>query len=249
MSMLTKPSAHTPRGIAKRAAGRRGRETWRRGLHRCRPAARVERLKTTGGEHGGYHVSTRTPCRAAASVQWMLDELAAPYDLKILDFDKGDHKTPQYLEDQPDGQGAGDRAPRRRHHRSRRDLHLSRRRVSRQEARARRRRSAARHVPALDLLRRRLRRAGRSSTRCSLAPPSNEKERSATAATDDTLDTLETALTPGPYILGDRLQRRRRLRRLAASLRGLMMKALEPPPVFLQVRRPHRSSGPRCRSY
>ena len=123
------------------------------------------------------------PMSRGRIVHWLLEELGVPYDMKILDFEKGDHKKPEYLEDQSDGQGAGDRASRHRRHRSGRDLHLSRRRVPEGGPRARARRSAARHVLALDLLRRRLHRARDRRQDVRAAAPSSAKARSATAAT------------------------------------------------------------------
>jgi glutathione S-transferase len=63
------------------------------------------------------------------TVQWLLDELGAPYDLKVLDLAKGEQKAPQYL--------AINRWARCRRSctaasssRGRGDLRLSRRRVS-----------------------------------------------------------------------------------------------------------------------
>jgi len=36
-------------------------------------------------------------------VHWLLEELGAPYDMKILDFDKREHKAPSYLAINPMG--------------------------------------------------------------------------------------------------------------------------------------------------
>ena len=36
-------------------------------------------------------------------VHWLLEELGVPYDMKILDFEKGDHKKPDYLKINPMG--------------------------------------------------------------------------------------------------------------------------------------------------
>ena len=98
------------------------------------------------------------PMSRGRIVHWLLEELGVPYDMKILDFEKGEHKSRRVLEDQSDGQSACDRASRHRRHRGRRDLHLSRRRLSESRPRAGARRSTARHLLALDLLRRGLHR-------------------------------------------------------------------------------------------
>jgi glutathione S-transferase len=36
-------------------------------------------------------------------VHWMLEEVGAPYDMRVLSFEKGEHKTPQYLAINPMG--------------------------------------------------------------------------------------------------------------------------------------------------
>ena len=36
-------------------------------------------------------------------VHWLLEELGVPYDMNILDFEKGDHKKPEYLKINPMG--------------------------------------------------------------------------------------------------------------------------------------------------
>jgi glutathione S-transferase len=46
-----------------------------------------------------YH----NPQSRARIVHWMLEELGEPYDTKVLDFDKGEHKTPEYLAINPMG--------------------------------------------------------------------------------------------------------------------------------------------------
>lgn len=40
---------------------------------------------------------------AGTAIHWMLLELGVPFDLKLLDFDKGEHKTAEYLALNPDG--------------------------------------------------------------------------------------------------------------------------------------------------
>ena len=43
------------------------------------------------------------PMSRGRTVQWLLDELGAPYDLKVLDLAKGEQKAPQYLAINPMG--------------------------------------------------------------------------------------------------------------------------------------------------
>ncbi len=123
------------------------------------------------------------PMSRGRIVHWLLEELGVPYDMKILDFEKGDHKKRRVLEDQSDGQGAGDRASRHRRHGERRDLPLSRGRVPQGRLGAGARRSAARHVRALAVFRRGLLRARDRRQDVRAGPPSSAKACSATAAT------------------------------------------------------------------
>jgi glutathione S-transferase len=46
-----------------------------------------------------YH----NPVSRARIVHWMLEEVGAPYDMKVLDFQKGEHKRPEYLAVNPMG--------------------------------------------------------------------------------------------------------------------------------------------------
>jgi len=46
-----------------------------------------------------YH----NPMSRGRIVHWMLEEAGAPYDIKILDFDKREHKTPEFLAVNPMG--------------------------------------------------------------------------------------------------------------------------------------------------
>ena len=63
---------------------------------------------------------------------------------------------------------------------------------------------------------------------------------------DDTLNALETALKPGPFILGERFSAADVY--VGAQMQwALMVKGLEPRPVFLAVRRSASRRGPRCR--
>lgn len=44
-----------------------------------------------------------SPSTAGTAIHWMLLELGVPFELKLLDFDKDEHKTPEYLALNPDG--------------------------------------------------------------------------------------------------------------------------------------------------
>ena len=43
------------------------------------------------------------PMSRGRTVHWLLDELGAPYDVKVLDLAKGEQKTPEYLAINPMG--------------------------------------------------------------------------------------------------------------------------------------------------
>ncbi|MBN1239623.1 MAG: glutathione S-transferase [Gammaproteobacteria bacterium] len=43
------------------------------------------------------------PMSRGQIVHWMLEEAGAPYEMKILDFDKREHKSPEYLAINPMG--------------------------------------------------------------------------------------------------------------------------------------------------
>ena len=43
------------------------------------------------------------PMSRGRTVQWLLDELGAPYEVKLIDLAKGEQKTPQYLAINPMG--------------------------------------------------------------------------------------------------------------------------------------------------
>jgi glutathione S-transferase len=43
------------------------------------------------------------PMSRGRTVHWLLDEIGAPYDLKVLDLAKGEQKTPEYLAINPMG--------------------------------------------------------------------------------------------------------------------------------------------------
>jgi glutathione S-transferase len=165
-------------------------------------------------------------------VHWLLDELGVPYDMKVLDFEKGDHKKPEYLKLNPMG-----KVPTVVH-----------RGVVITEAAAICTYLADAYpqaglAPALDdpqrdtYLRWLFFGAGCIEPaivdKLFARPPVERKGAVGYGSYEDTLSALETALTPGPYILGERFS--------AADVYvgsevqwGLMVKGLEPRPKFLQ---------------
>ena len=44
-----------------------------------------------------------SPSTAGTAIHWLLLELAVPFEIRLLDFEKGEHKTAQYLTINPDG--------------------------------------------------------------------------------------------------------------------------------------------------
>ena len=44
-----------------------------------------------------------SPSTAGTAIHWLLLELAVPFEIRLLDFDKGEHKTAEYLTINPDG--------------------------------------------------------------------------------------------------------------------------------------------------
>jgi glutathione S-transferase len=43
------------------------------------------------------------PMSRGRTVHWLLEELGAPYEMNVLSFDKGEHKSPEYLRVNPMG--------------------------------------------------------------------------------------------------------------------------------------------------
>jgi glutathione S-transferase len=170
------------------------------------------------------------PMSRARTVHWMLEELGVPYKLELVRFDKGEHKTPAFLALNPMG-----KLPTLIDHG-----------VIVTEAAAicvyladnypRAQLAPALHDPARgSYLRWLFFAAGclepamldRMFSRPAVARPS----ANGYGSYEDTLNALESALEPGPYILGDRFS--------AADVYigsaigwGLMVKSLEPRPSF-----------------
>ncbi len=174
-------------------------------------------------------------------VHWLLDELGVPYDMKVLDFEKGEHKKPGYLKINPMGKvpaivhrgivvtecGAicvylADAFPQ------------------------------AGLAPALDdpqrgtYLRWIFFGAGCFEPaiidKMFARPAVERKGALGYGSYEDTLNALETALKPGPYILGDKLQRGRRLRRRAGAV-GFDGQGSRAAPRVPAIRGAHRGAA------
>jgi glutathione S-transferase len=172
------------------------------------------------------------PMSRGRIVHWLLEELGEPYDMKVLDLEKGDHKKPEYLQINPMGKVPA----------------VVHRGVVITEAAA-----ICTHLadaypeaglaPALDdpqrgtYLRWLFFGAGCIEPaiveKLFARPPVERKGAVGYGSYEDTLNVLETALTPGPFILGERFS--------AADVYvgsqvqwGLMVKGLDPRPKFQQ---------------
>jgi glutathione S-transferase len=163
-------------------------------------------------------------------VHWLLDELGAPYETRILSFEKGEHKTPQFLAINPMGKIPA----------------IVHRGVVVTET------AAiclylADEFPAANLaprigdpqrgtyLRWFLFGAGCFEPavvdRMLARPPVERKGSLGYGSYEDTLKTLETALAPGPWILGERFSAVDVY--IGSQIHwGLMTKALEPRPIL-----------------
>jgi glutathione S-transferase len=172
------------------------------------------------------------PMSRGRIVHWMLDELDVPYETKLLDFDKGDHKKPEYLRINPMGKVPA----------------IVHRGVVVTEAAAictyladaypdKGLAPAANDPQRGTYLRWIFFGAGCVEPAIVdelFARPAVERKGAlGYGSYDDTLNALETALKPGPYILSERFSAADVY--VGAQLQwGLMVKALEPRPVFLQ---------------
>jgi glutathione S-transferase len=173
-----------------------------------------------------YH----NPMSRGRIVHWMLEETGAPYDVKILSFEKREHKSPEYLAINPMGKVPA----------------IVHRGVVVTEAAAICAYLAdafpkAGLAPALgDPARGTYFRWLFFGAGCVepalidkifLRPPVERRGAVGYGSYEDTLNTLEVALAPGPFILGERFS--------AADVYvgsqvgwGLMTKGLEPRPAF-----------------
>lgn len=172
-----------------------------------------------------YH----NPMSRAQIVHWMLEEIGAPYRVELLSFDKREHKTPAFLAVNPMG-----KLPTIVH---RNTVVTESAAICAYLADAF---PAARLAPGNEepvrgtYLRWMFFGAGcvEPAVVDRMLGRSSERTNALGYGTyDDTLNTLEKALTPGPYILGDRFS--------AADVYigsqvgfAMMTKAIEPRPVF-----------------
>jgi glutathione S-transferase len=172
------------------------------------------------------------PMSRGRIVHWMLDELGVPYEMKVLDFEKGDHKKPDYLKINPMGKVPA----------------IVHRGVVITEAAAictylADAFPAKKLAPATDDPQRgtylRWIFFGAGCVEPAIVdkmfarPVVERKGALGYGSYGDTLDALETALKPGPYILGERFSAADVY--VGSQLQwGLMVKALEPRPVFVE---------------
>jgi glutathione S-transferase len=162
----------------------------------------------------------------------MLEEAGAPYEMKLLNFEKQEHKSPQYLEVNPMG-----KIPAIVH---RGTVVTESAAICTYLADAF---PAAGLAPKLDdpkrgeYLRWMFFGAGCVEgaivDRLFARPAPSRPGALGYGNYDDTINTLEKAITPGPFILGDQFSAADVYTGSAIGW-GLMMKALEPRPVFMQ---------------
>jgi len=172
------------------------------------------------------------PMSRGRIVHFLLEELGVPYDMKILDFEKGEHKAPAYLKINPMGKVPAIV------HRGVVVTECAAICVYLADVYAK-----AGLAPALDDPQRgtylRWIFFGAGCVEPALVdkmfdrPPVERKGALGYGSYDDTLNALEAAITPGPFILGDRFS--------AADVYvgsqiqwGMMVKSLEPRPKFQQ---------------
>ena len=172
------------------------------------------------------------PMSRGRIVHWLLEELGVTYETRILDLEKGEHKKPEYLQINPMGKVPA-------------IVHCG---VVVTEAAAICTYLADAYpqaglAPALDdpqrgtYLRWIFFGAGCIEPaivdKMFARPAVERKSALGYGSYDDTLNALETALKPGPFILGERFSAADVY--VGAQVQwGLMVKGLEPRPVFLQ---------------
>ena len=172
------------------------------------------------------------PMSRGRIVHWLLEELGVTYETRILDLEKGEHKKPEYLQINPMGKVPA----------------IVHRGVVVTEAAAICTYLADAYpqaglAPALDDPKRgtylRWIFFGAGCIEPAIVdkmfarPAVERKSALGYGSYDDTLNALETALKPGPFILGERFSAADVY--VGAQVQwGLMVKGLEPRPVFLQ---------------
>jgi glutathione S-transferase len=172
------------------------------------------------------------PMSRGRIVHYLLEELGVPYDMKILDFEKGEHKAPAYLKINPMGKVPAIV------HRGVVVTECAAICVYLADAYAK-----AGLAPALDDPQRgtylRWIFFGAGCVEPALVDkmfdrsPVERKGALGYGSYDDTLNALETAITPGPFILGDRFSAADVY--LGSQIQwGMMVKSLEPRPKFQQ---------------
>jgi glutathione S-transferase len=170
------------------------------------------------------------PMSRGLIVQWMLEEAGAPYETKILEFDKREHKSPEYLAINPMG-----KVPAIVH----RDVVVT-------EAAAicayiadafpQNRLAPALDDPARGTYYRWLFFGAGcvepATVDKAFSRPKVEREGVIGYGTyEDTMNALETAVSPGPFILGERFSAADVY--IGAQIAwGMQMKSIEPRPAF-----------------
>ncbi len=172
-----------------------------------------------------YHPQSR-----ARTVMWVLEEIGVPYEVKLVRFDKGEHKTPEFLAKNPMG-----KLPLIEH----RGVVVTE--VAAIIAYLADAFPAAKLAPALDDPRRgpyyRWLFFSNGVSEPALTdqmfkrPPVDRPSAIGYGTFDDTVNALEGALTPGPWVLGETFG--------AADIAigsqlgfAMMMKVVEPRPAF-----------------
>jgi glutathione S-transferase len=170
------------------------------------------------------------PMSRGRMVHWMLEEVGAPYDVRVLDFKKGEHKQPEYLAVNPMG-----KIPAIVH---RGTVITETAAIITYLADAF---PKANLAPAVDDPQRgtylRWLYFGAGCVEPAIMDKMFPRKEAGAAMSvgygtyDDTMSALEKALTPGPFILGGRFS--------AADVYvgsqigwGMMIKAIEPRPIF-----------------
>lgn len=172
------------------------------------------------------------PMSRGRIVHWLLEELGVPYDMKILDFEKREHKTPEFLKINPMG-----KVPTIVH---RGTVVTESGAICLYLADAYPKAGLA---PALDdpqrgtYVRWLFFGAGcfepATVDKMLNRPAAERKGMIGYGSYENTVDVLEAALKPGPWILGQRFSAADVY--VGAQIQwALMAKSLEPRPVFLQ---------------